>query len=200
MRFKIIAKFFSGQSFFVNAGYLEPLHTEVKMSRLLYYGCTRGNDVASLQNDLNVITGHTQQGSAMAPLTVDGIFGSKTLSRVLEFQRLNGLVADGIVGDHTRSKLDELFLSQPGLQIKRTRGGIAGSDGGVSGIKQGEQVFGKMPPAGSGVAKGGNTSKGTGGGWGKGGSGYGGSGVTKSMGTGASGQGKIGSTTGYKTW
>ncbi len=168
------------------------------MSRLLYYGCTHGNDVASLQHDLNLITGHTQQGSAMAPLTVDGIFGSKTQSRVLEFQRLNGLLADGVVGDHTRSKLDELFLSQPGLQINRSRGGVAGGDGDVSGIKQGEQVFGKMPPTGSGVAKGGNTPAGTGGGWGKGGSGYGGSGGTKSMGTGAGGFGKTSSSTGYK--
>ena len=39
-------------------------------------------------------------------LEADGIFGAKTLSFVLSFQRANGLKADGIVGPETWAKLD----------------------------------------------------------------------------------------------
>ncbi|MCB2148155.1 MAG: peptidoglycan-binding protein [Deltaproteobacteria bacterium] len=164
------------------------------MNRLLYFGCTPGSDVASLQNDLNLITGHTQQGSSMAALEVDGVFGAKSQSRVMEFQRINGLTVDGVAGEQTRSKLDELFSSEPGLQIKRIRGGVAGSEGDATGVKTGGGAFGKMPPAGTGAAKGGGTTVGQGG-WGKGGSGYG---SAKTAGTGGGGQGKATSTYGYK--
>ena len=158
------------------------------MSRLLYYGCTAGTDVASLQNDLNLITAHTQQGSALAPLAVDGIFGSMSQARVLEFQRINGLQADGVVGEQTRGRLDELFLSEPCLQLKRIRGGVPGGSGDISGIKQGEAAYGKMPPTGSGVSKGGGFPAG---------------GTGKTMGTGGAGakmggMGKPGSNYGYK--
>jgi len=37
----------------------------------------------------------------------DGIFGAETARVVMEFQRANGLSADGIVGTHTLAKLDE---------------------------------------------------------------------------------------------
>jgi hypothetical protein len=165
------------------------------MNRLLYFGCTPGNDVASLQNDLNLITGHTRQGSSMAALVVDGIFGTKSQSRVMEFQRINGLTVDGVAGEQTRSKLDELFFSEPGLQIKRIQGGVGSNEGDTTGVKTGGSgTFGKMPPAGTGAAKGGGTTTGQGG-WGKGGSGYGGS---KTAGAGGGGQGKVTSTYGYK--
>src|SRR5262249_28497005 len=38
-------------------------------------------------------------------LRVDGIFGSKTLARVKEFQKNNGLRVDGVVGPKTWAKL-----------------------------------------------------------------------------------------------
>lgn len=53
---------------------------------------SRGNDVIDLQTKLN--------------LQVDGIFGSITEEAVKEFQEANGIVADGIVGPETYSKLD----------------------------------------------------------------------------------------------
>lgn len=156
------------------------------MNRLLYYGCTPGNDVAVIQNDLNLITGHTQQGSSMAALEVDGIFGTKSQSRVMEFQRINNLTADGVVGELTREKLDQLFLSEPGLQIKRIKGGVAGGE------TDGDS-FGKMPSVGSGTTKGGATT--TKNGLGKSVPGPGGS---KTPGTGVAGQGKTVSNFGFK--
>lgn len=43
--------------------------------------------------------------SALPKLAVDGIFGPKTRARTMEFQKQNGLVADGIVGSRTRAAL-----------------------------------------------------------------------------------------------
>jgi hypothetical protein len=98
----------------------------------------------------------------------------------MEFQRINGLQADGVVGDQTRGKLDELFLSEPGLQLNRIRGGVPGGDSGSSGIKLAEGAFGKMAPTGSGVTKGFGSPA---------------AGIGKSMGTGGAGAGsKMGGT------
>ena len=105
------------------------------MDRLLYHGCTPGNDEAGLQNDLDLITGHTLQGSAMAPL-VDGLFGTESQSRVMEFQCINGLTADDVVGEQTGGKREEPLLSKPGLKIRRARGGVAGSEGDITGKKR----------------------------------------------------------------
>lgn len=52
---------------------------------------SRGNDVITLQKKLN--------------LQPDGIFGPLTDEAVREFQKANGLVVDGIVGDKTWAKL-----------------------------------------------------------------------------------------------
>lgn len=160
------------------------------MSRLLFYGCPPGKDVEIVQNDLNLITEHPGQGSALPALTVDGIFGAKSQARVKEFQLLNGLKADGIVGAHTRDKLNELFLLEPRLQLKRIRGGVTGGVGGFGKTPP----MGKPAPTGTGVMKDGGTPGGSGG-WGKGGgTGFG---TTKSTGFGGSGQGTTGSS-GYK--
>lgn len=60
------------------------------------YGCT-GETVKTLQTALN---------RAGCNLTVDGIFGSKTVTAVKIFQKQYGLTADGIVGEKTWAKLD----------------------------------------------------------------------------------------------
>src|SRR5690606_21186177 len=66
-------------------------------SGLLKIG-SRGNAVVELQNKLNAL-GYNA-GKA------DGIFGSKTRSAVMAFQRANGLTVDGIVGPATWAKLN----------------------------------------------------------------------------------------------
>ncbi|MBA2379657.1 MAG: peptidoglycan-binding protein [Blastocatellia bacterium] len=61
---------------------------------------SRGDGVRSLQNNLNV-----NLTTERPPLNPDGVFGMKTKDRVVKFQRLNGLVADGIAGPKTITKL-----------------------------------------------------------------------------------------------
>jgi hypothetical protein len=114
-----------------------------------------------LQADLNAVRNHVAQGSAYEPLVADGIFGSKTHNRVLEFQRINGLTADGIAGPQTIGKLQELLLSQPGLQTQQTSGGVAPGSTQTNKeigkpVPATTQTFGKMPAGGgSGQVKGG---------------------------------------------
>ena len=67
-------------------------------TRLLKLG-SRGDDVKQLQNRLNEL-GYSC-GAA------DGIFGNATRTAVINFQRANGLAADGIVGPKTIAKLYE---------------------------------------------------------------------------------------------
>ena len=125
------------------------------MDRLLYIGCVPGSDVALLQVDLNAVRNSVGQGSAYEPLATDGIFGAKTFNRVAEFQRTNHLTADGIAGPQTKGALQELLLSQPGLQVQQPGGGAsvgAGATLGASDVNKpvpafkGGQSFGKMPP------------------------------------------------------
>ncbi|NLI60037.1 MAG: peptidoglycan-binding protein, partial [Clostridiales bacterium] len=66
-------------------------------SGLLRVG-SRGSAVVNLQKQLNSL-GYNA-GAA------DGIFGSRTRSAVMSFQRANGLAVDGIVGPATRAKLN----------------------------------------------------------------------------------------------
>lgn len=70
--------------------------TELVMSDVTLKNGDRGNDVKALQVILNY------RG---AGLNVDGIFGSMTESKVVEFQRAVQLVADGIVGAMTWAAL-----------------------------------------------------------------------------------------------
>jgi peptidoglycan hydrolase-like protein with peptidoglycan-binding domain len=60
-----------------------------------------GTDVRALQDVLNF---HIRR---LAPLTVDGSFGPKTKARVIEFQRSNRLIDDGVAGPITNNKLFE---------------------------------------------------------------------------------------------
>ena len=59
----------------------------------LKYGST-GDEVKKLQEALG-FTGKD----------VDGIFGNKTQQAVIDYQKKNGLTADGIAGKNTQGKL-----------------------------------------------------------------------------------------------
>lgn len=67
----------------------------------------RGPQVVQLQQNLN------GRPSKLPRLIDDGVFGLKTQMRVIEFQRDNGLKADGIVGDLTNGKLRGSAEVQP---------------------------------------------------------------------------------------
>lgn len=65
----------------------------------------RGPEVRSIQARLNLDAGYghgiAAGYSAHARLVEDGIYGQKTLQRVIEWQRVHGLKPDGIVGPNT---------------------------------------------------------------------------------------------------
>jgi peptidoglycan hydrolase-like protein with peptidoglycan-binding domain len=58
----------------------------------MFQGCPKGSDVRIIQGRLNQAA--VRQGSTLAPLAADGVFGAKTAKRVVEFQSRNGLVVD----------------------------------------------------------------------------------------------------------
>ena len=82
---------------------------ETAMDRTLSRGMT-GDDVANLQAALNyhLRPPHppdTPDGPPRPPLEVDGIFGPLTEGRLIEFQQVNDLADDGVVGRETRPVL-----------------------------------------------------------------------------------------------
>ncbi|MEZ5063796.1 MAG: peptidoglycan-binding domain-containing protein [bacterium] len=92
---------------------------------------SRGADVTELQGALNWIGSNPKmavQKSMYGPLETDGIFGQKTHVRVVEFQKKNGLAADGIVGPKTLAKLAELTGGSI-AQSNRPGGGVSSGGG-----------------------------------------------------------------------
>lgn len=91
------------------------------MAGTLYPGYPRRDENSHLQLTLS------KAGYDLEP---DGIFGKKTERAVLDFQRKNGLVADGIVGQKTWVKLsrfipdpkeEDKYLSEEDLEIAAER-------------------------------------------------------------------------------
>jgi len=133
-------------------------------NRLLYLYCEPGEDVKDFQDGVNAARTFSGQSSAFNPLAVDGIFGSNSLKRAREFQQMNGLQVDGLVGQATWGKLLTLLHGKGGhIPADRPPGGAGGGQTkGFSGkqeeIKQdytkqdytkqvgGKQVFGKPIP------------------------------------------------------
>jgi peptidoglycan hydrolase-like protein with peptidoglycan-binding domain len=74
--------------------------------------------VRRLQQMLNVFIGHGEEGSDVEPLEEDGIFGPETERGVKTFQgfETGTLTVDGIVGLKTWTKLLTMWLSgsEPG--------------------------------------------------------------------------------------
>ncbi len=69
-------------------------------TRLLRMG-SMGQDVSDLQLIL--------QSLGYNPGAIDGIYGSRTMNAVIEFQRNSGLVADGIAGPDTFDMIFQLY-------------------------------------------------------------------------------------------
>lgn len=65
--------------------------TKYILTRLLYKGCSKGDDVKELQKALGI--------------KADGIFGNDTKNAVIKFQKSNKLYADGKVGKDTAHAL-----------------------------------------------------------------------------------------------
>lgn len=81
---------------------------------------SRGSDVARVQNALNarmLPPNNTITRPPKARLTEDGIFGPNTQAMVIEFQRLNTVSPDGIVGPVT------MYLLFPYIAFNGTMGG-----------------------------------------------------------------------------
>lgn len=71
----------------------------------LYQRGSRGNNVKLIQQRLNITTNPTPR------LVEDGIFGTATYNAITNFQRLNNLRVDGVVGQNTWEKLfSELII------------------------------------------------------------------------------------------
>ena len=83
--------------------------TQGTSSRLLRRG-SRGSDVKDLQQRL--------KSKGYHKYSVDGIFGFRTEQSVKNFQKANGLVADGIVGSATMEKLKSSNSSRGGSSNK----------------------------------------------------------------------------------
>jgi peptidoglycan hydrolase-like protein with peptidoglycan-binding domain len=64
---------------------------------------SKGPEVEALQTELNALGVHCD---------VDGHFGPKTEAAVKHFQKAFGLPADGIVGPHTRTTLQQQLAQQ----------------------------------------------------------------------------------------
>ncbi|GAB6153747.1 NlpC/P60 family protein [Desulfosporosinus burensis] len=82
--------------------------TTTNASTLLKYG-SGGSEVKVLQTDLNML------GYSVG--TVDGVFGNKTKSAVINFQKDRGLTVDGVVGSQTRRALTTAGIIAKGKSV-----------------------------------------------------------------------------------
>jgi len=165
------------------------------MARTLSVGCTPGDDVLQLQFMLNEIY-RRGLGKTLLPLLVeDGNFGNKTKTRVAEFQKLNGLVADGVAGPKTQGKLTGILGSGASASSSSSSGpppvkpGFAAPGGDPTQGKVGSDYGGGKYGGGGGGGR-----YGGGGGGGK----YGGGGGGGKFGGGDFGGGKFGGGGGAK--
>lgn len=83
---------------------VEPVDATVGVQRTIKLWA-KGSDVRALQKQLTAL-GY-KLGKA------DGVYGTKTYKAVIRFQKQYGLVPDGIVGEETRMKMQELGIEIP---------------------------------------------------------------------------------------
>lgn len=67
---------------------------------------SRGNDVMLIQNRLNFISIYYK---TIPTIVADGVFGSATEQSVIAFQNLLGLYPDGVVGQLTWNRINEIY-------------------------------------------------------------------------------------------
>jgi len=104
----------------------------------LRYGFS-GDFVKNLQGFINNVTGSS--------LKTDGIFGNQTRNQVKEFQKSNGLAADGVVGKDTIAKIKEINDAKTAADSKESQQAEAPkqSDSASGGGGEGSQESGDGP-------------------------------------------------------
>ena len=75
----------------------------------------KGPGVAEVQNVLRDLG--FALPATFASRQADGIYGAETDSVVRQFQRRHGLEADGVVGHQTITKLDQILVEKPFLDL-----------------------------------------------------------------------------------
>lgn len=103
----------------------------------LSYG-SKGNDVSNLQRLLN---------SKGYNLSVDGIFGDKTLAAVKNWQQKNGYTVDGFVGPNTWQRMGGTASGAASGTVKDIYNQLTGGTGGSSGTGSGTTGTGAATPA-----------------------------------------------------
>jgi peptidoglycan hydrolase-like protein with peptidoglycan-binding domain len=94
------------------------MSTQVTLSLPVLRTGAESGTVRRLQQMLNVFVGHGEEGSPVVPLKEDGVFGPRTEQGVKTFQGqdVGTLTVDGIVGPKTWTRLLTMWLSgdEPG--------------------------------------------------------------------------------------
>ncbi len=107
--------------------------------RTLYQGL-RGSDVSQLQKDLTALKYLTGK--------IDGVFGKGTKQAVINFQKNNGLAADGVVGKATFAKLSEKLRYNRQSTVSRSTNVTKPSTGkvnvGAANIRSGPGTWNKV--------------------------------------------------------
>jgi peptidoglycan hydrolase-like protein with peptidoglycan-binding domain len=91
------------------------------------------SDAVRLLQEALASLGYTFPASSLGG-RFDGIYGNETTQRVMQFQRAQGLMADGAAGQETFRRLDSLIGGQPDPTQQNSPGsGAQGGAGGASG-------------------------------------------------------------------
>ena len=147
---------------YIGNGWVIHCSKEVKMQKLSAYPWTHYGVLKGLGGDAPVPTRRTlrkgakgedvvflqtrliQLGYDLTPYGADGSFGNKTLAAVKEFQRKNGLTADGVVGPATWATLEStetVFYTVTVPHVSKTvADAIVATYGGTMIKERGEQV------------------------------------------------------------
>lgn len=95
-----------GSDAWLNPSGYEEIAYKFNLTRVLTYGCSKGDDVSRLQTLLKAL-GYT--GKKNKPLVIDGVFGSNTDYAVRSYQQAKKLKVDGAVGINTAHSLGWLY-------------------------------------------------------------------------------------------